>query len=376
MRRTTLLFMPVMIRFFVASSVGCRKETMTMRHMEEKDRYYIEKCLKKKMKVSEIARDLGFSRQAVYAEIKKGLTEQLDSKTLEKKTVYFSDVSQRRHREAMKRTGRKTKLAPCDEMLMDMSRLIRKGRYSPEAALRLAGHHKICLKTFYNYVHAGYLPSLSVLDLPYAKEHRKKKPDKGKEARPRRNGGKSIEERPDAVKNRGSFGHWEMDTIYSAQGCRTCLLVLSERRGRHELIFRIKDRTAGSVIRVLNRLERDMGAPRFRAVFHSITVDNGSEFADWQGIEKSCLNKGKRTELYFCHPYCSGERGTNENINRMIRRWIPKGDDIGLYTSAEIRRLQDWVNGYPRKIFGGLSSNEYIRLVSPDFAFLLPSVHV
>ena len=347
-----------------------------MRHMEEKDRYYIEKCLKKKMKVSEIARDLGYSRQAVYVEIRKGLTEQLDSKTLEKKTVYFSDVSQRRHREAMKRTGRKPKLAPHDEILSDISYLIRKGRYSPEAAFRLTGHRRICLKTFYNYVHAGYLPALSVLDLPYAKEHRKKKPDSRTEKRPRRNGGKSIEERPESVKSRGSFGHWEMDTVYSAQGCRTCLLVLSERRGRYELIFRIKDRTAGSVVRVLNRLERRMGAPCFRAVFRSISVDNGSEFMDWQGIEKSCLNKGKRTELYFCHPYCSGERGTNENINRMIRRWIPKGDNISLYSPAEIRRLQDWINGYPRKIFGGLSSAEYIRLASPDFASLLLSVRV
>lgn len=347
-----------------------------MRHMREKDRYYIEKCLKKKMKVSEIARDLGYSRQAVYAEIKKGLTEQLDSKTLEKKTVYFSDVSQRRHREAMKRTGRKPKLLPCDEALAEISRLIREERYSPEAAVRLAGCRRICVKTFYNYVHSDYLPALSVLNLPYAKERKKKKPEEETGTRPRRNGGKSIEERPGDVKGRGSFGHWEMDTVYSAQGCRTCLLVLSERRGRHELVFRIKDRTAGSVVRVLDRLERGMGAPRFRAVFRTITVDNGSEFSDWQGIEKSCLNKGKRTELYFCHPYCSGERGTNENINRMIRRWIPKGDDIGLYSPAEIRHIQDWINSYPRKIFGGLSSAEYLRLSAPDFASLLLSAGV
>jgi len=343
--------------------------------MEEKDRYYIEKCLRKKIKVSEIARDLGFSRQAVYAEIAKGLTEQLDSKTLEKKTVYFSDVSQRRHREAMKRTGRKPKISSCDEALAGVLRLIQRKRYSPEAAFRLAGYCGICLKTFYNYVHAGYFPSFSVSDLPYARAH-KKKQEKKTVARPRRNGGKSIEERPEAVKGRVSFGHWEMDTVYSAQGCRTCLLVLSERKGRHELVFRIKDRTAGSVVRILNRLERRMGAPRFRAMFRSITVDNGSEFADWQGMEKSCLNKGKRTELYFCHPYCSGERGTNENINRMIRRWIPKGDDISLYSPAEIRRLQDWVNSYPRKIFGGLSSDEYIRLAAPSFASLLLSARV
>ena len=56
------------------------------------------------------------------------------------------------------------------------------------------------------------------------------------------------------------------------------------------------------------------------------------------------------------------QRGTNENINRMIRRWIPKGDDIGLYSDQEIKQIQDWINDYPRKIFGGLSSNQYKKL--------------
>jgi IS30 family transposase len=82
------------------------------------------------------------------------------------------------------------------------------------------------------------------------------------------------------------------------------------------------------------------------------------EFADWQSIERSCRTKGKRTKTFFCHPYCSCERGTNENINRMIRRWIPKGDDIGLYSSREISFIQNWINNYPRRIFNGKSSKE------------------
>ena len=83
------------------------------------------------------------------------------------------------------------------------------------------------------------------------------------------------------------------------------------------------------------------------------------EFSDWEKIERSVRTKGKRTVTYFCHPYCSGERGTNENINRMIRRWIPKGDDIGLYKPEEIERIQEWINNYPRPQFNGFSSREY-----------------
>ena len=61
--------------------------------------------------------------------------------------------------------------------------------------------------------------------------------------------------------------------------------------------------------------------------------------------------------MYFAHPYSSWERGTNENINKMIRRFIPKGVDIANYSIKEIERIQNWINNYPRRILGGLSAN-------------------
>jgi len=88
-------------------------------------------------------------------------------------------------------------------------------------------------------------------------------------------------------------------------------------------------------------------------VFQSITVDNGSEFADCDSMEKSCLNDGKRTKLFYCHPYSSWERGSNENQNKLIRRWIPKGTPIENFTDEEIARIEAWINDYPRKIFKG-----------------------
>ena len=65
----------------------------------------------------------------------------------------------------------------------------------------------------------------------------------------------------------------------------------------------------------------------------------------------------QRTKIYYAHPYSDGERGTNENINRMIRRFIPKGTDIGNITNKEIRRIENWINNYPRKIFEYKSTN-------------------
>ena len=92
--------------------------------------------------------------------------------------------------------------------------------------------------------------------------------------------------------------------------------------------------------------------------FSLLHPDNGVEFSDVNGLEKSVLSKGPRTRVFFAHPYSSFERGTNENHNGIIRRFIPKGNDIGLEKKSRIRRIQDWMNHYPRKILDGKSPLE------------------
>lgn len=139
-------------------------------------------------------------------------------------------------------------------------------------------------------------------------------------------------------------------------------LVLSERVTRREIIIRIKDGRAETVVAALDRLERIYGAA-FYEIFKTITVDNGSEFADADGIERSARRKGaKRTTVYYCHAYSSCERGTNENINRMIRRQFPKGTDFDKVTAAEVKRVETWLNDYPREILGFMSSAEAFKI--------------
>ena len=321
----------------------------------ELDRHKLEFALKAKIPVKEIARQLGFSKVAIYAEIKKGTVKQIDSE-LKEKYVYLADAGQRVRDENKKHCGAKKKYLPDAPLLQEITSLILDYRYSPEAAILKLRAADICTKTVYNYVHAGYLPGVDENKLPYCVKKRSQKKKTGK--RKYVSGHKSIEERPREILQRDTYGHWEMDTVYSSQDDKSCLLVLSERMSREEIVIQIPDRTCNSVINGLNRLERKLGAPTFREQFRTITCDNGMEFMDSNAIEKSCLNKGKRTTLFYCHPYCSGERGTNENQNKLVRRWIPKGDDIGLYRPEEIKMIQSWINDYPRKIFGGLSSNE------------------
>jgi transposase, IS30 family len=76
------------------------------------------------------------------------------------------------------------------------------------------------------------------------------------------------------------------------------------------------------------------------------------------GLEKSVMSDSQRTQLYFAHPYSSFERGSNENHNGIIRRFIPKSSDIGLEKKSTIRKIQDWMNTYPRKILQGRSPLE------------------
>ena len=177
--------------------------------------------------------------------------------------------------------------------------------------------------------------------------------------------GESIEQRPEEIDEREEFGHWEGDTVYSGKGKRKttrALLTLTERKTRKEIIIAIPNRKVETVVKALDALERKLGARRFRAIFKSITFDNGTEFAAAEELERSCVNKRlPRTKVYFCHPYSSWERGTNENTNGMIRRRFPKGTNFAAVTNAQIAQAENWINNYPRKILGYKSSEIVFR---------------
>ena len=126
-----------------------------------------------------------------------------------------------------------------------------------------------------------------------------------------------------------------------------------ERKTRKSLYVLVKNKTQKEVAAAIRRARRRVGGD-FSEVFKTITADNGSEFLDSKSIKKAA----KCGEVYYAHPYSSWERGSNENGNRILRRFVPKGTDIGKLTAKELQRIEDWVNNYPRKIHGYRTANE------------------
>ena len=154
----------------------------------------------------------------------------------------------------------------------------------------------------------------------------------------------SIENRPEEINNRSIFGHFEIDTVIgTSRGKHECLLTITERKTKYEMIFKISAKTSEAVVNKINQIKTFMNK-HYNKIFKSYSTDNGSEFSDFLGIIKD-----SKASIYFCHPYCSGEKGTNEKQNSMIRYFIPKKTLIENYSFEDINRVADWMNNYPRK---------------------------
>lgn len=336
---------------------------MRNKYLTERERYDIELYLGEKYTVKRIAEKLDKCVKTIYNEIKRGTVEFLDSE-LRTYRKYCADVAQRKTNEAQQNKGKDLKIGNDMAFVHYVEEMIGNRRYSPVATLaeikisNFKFQTEICPKTLYNYIDRGLFLNISNKDLP-VKKSPCKRPYKRVSVALNNRKGKSIEERPKAVKTRDSFGHWEMDTVVSGKGKgKECLLVLTERMTRKELIRKIPDKSMESVVNALNSIERLYGFEEFKNTFKSITCDNGSEFFDSEGTETSIIYPDKqRTVLYYCHPYNACERGSNENANKLIRRHVPKGCSIGDYSDEVIQEIEDWINNYPRKILNYLTSN-------------------
>jgi IS30 family transposase len=215
----------------------------------------------------------------------------------------------------------------------------------------------ICTKTLYNYIDKGIFLKLTNKNLLVKKNGIKRRYQKVHKVALNNVKGRSIEERPEDVSLRETVGHWEMDCVISGRGSKSVLLVLTERCSRHALIFKMAAKTQEEVGKTLDKLERRY-RNSFKKMFKSITMDNGCEFVNQNIIEQSVITKKKRTTAYYAHPYSSWERGSNENTNKIIRRFIPKGANISKYTHKEIKRIEEWINNYPRRILGYKTASE------------------
>lgn len=167
----------------------------------------------------------------------------------------------------------------------------------------------------------------------------------------------SIDERPKIVNERSRIGDWEADTVIGKQG-GDVLVTLVERKTRWSIIGKAPNRTAAEVRAVIvKRL-----LPLSEHV-HTLTYDNGKEFALHQDIDKELQSCG-----YFAHPYHSWERGLNENTNGLIRQFLPKGKDLSEVTDKDIQRVMDKLNNRPRKCLGFKTPNQVFFGINPPVA--------
>lgn len=335
------------------------------KHLSESDRIKMETLLNKGYSKPEIAEYLHVHRSTIYREIKRGEYIHRNSDYTEE-VRYSSDKGQQTHDWNAQGKGKPLKIGNDVKLAEYIEQKIVEDKYSPEAALAAAEtsgiefNTTISVRTLYRYIDNGIFLKLTNKDLPV--KGKKKKKNKKVQTQKRASAGESIENRPDEVKDRETFGHWEMDTVKGKRGVtKSCMLVLTERKTRDEIIFKLKDQKAESVVDALDRLEKKWG-DMFYKVFRSITVDNGVEFSDYEGMERSILRPGeKRTFLFYCHPYSSWERGSNENQNKLIRRHIPKGEDFDEKQDRDIEYIENWINNYPRGIFGYRTSAELFK---------------
>lgn len=151
----------------------------------------------------------------------------------------------------------------------------------------------------------------------------------------------SIEKRPDVVEQRRRIGDWEGDTIIG-KGHRGALVSAVERKSLFTVLAGAARKTA-SEVRV--RISQALGHIKDRV--HTITIDNGKEFAQHKAIAADL-----DADIYFAHPYASWERGTNENTNGLIRQYFPKSRDLTDVTDDEIQFVMDQLNHRPRKRLG------------------------
>ena len=314
----------------------------------------------------EIGEEVNSHRTTISREIDKGkiiLKRTQDSY----KEVYDYEIAQQVHDNNATAKGPNLKIDKNHEIAQFIEKKIEEN-YSPQVIAELIKKDDrfdmhLSYKTIYNYIDMGVL-MVDREDLVYgnySKDSNNKRKESAKTKQHKK--GRTVRDRPEAADDRSEIGHFEMDLVEGKKGCNDpYLLVLTDRKTRLEIIEKIPNKTQEAVIEGLDRIERRMGVVKFRETFKSITTDNGREFYDYEGIEESFTKSSiKRTKVYYCDAYSSWQRGSNENANRFIRRFLPKGESFKGITRNLVKYIQEFINTYPRKMFDFMTSLELFQ---------------
>lgn len=321
-------------------------------HLSAIERGKIAGWLDEKLSNREMARRIGVHHTTIANEIERGKVEQV-RKVNGIKHIYVKynpEYAQNRYKTKRLKCHCPSKFNQVKAFLAYFIERFQTAGYAPDVAVGVAKKkglfhpsEMVSTTTLYKYIDEQ---RLEIRNIDLQNKVRRKSSRKRKRTN-KTILGQSIEQRPEHIENRETFGHFEIDTVIGKRnGSETALLTLTERKTRFEIIRLIDGKDTDSVTYAMNQLIKQFGTAAFKRIFKTITSDNGSEFASLSETMQGY------SEVYFTHPYTSCERGTNENHNRMIRREIPKHESLERYGRKDIQRVEDGMNDLPRKILG------------------------
>ena len=315
-------------------------------HLSQEERRNIAALHEEGFSPYKIGKLLGRASNTIRNELKRGTVKVVIHYF--EKDKYFPETGQANYEKNRKRCKMPKKIETCKKFIMYAEKQVLKFKRSfssirAEALDRgLFKEEEMCsVGTLYTYTERNML-AVKNIDLceKVGRKPRKSKPATKKHKRLK---GTSITERPEEINNRQEFGHWEIDLVIGKKTADdNVLLTLTERKTKKESVRKIKRKSVECVHRCLKKLQKEI--PHFDKVFRSITTDNGSEFARLYELERKM-----GIAVYYAHPYSSWERGLNENTNRIIRRWIPKGEMVKGYTKGYVQEVEAWINTMYRK---------------------------
>jgi len=300
------------------------------KHISFEERFVIEKMLRKKNTIRNIAELLGRSPNTISYEVKKNVVS----------GIYTAKKAS--HRAYVKRWRSKR---TCMKVAMDgfLTRFVEKKLREKWSPKQISGYLDreygiTCSdKAIYKFINKRGLDYLLFWSWNNKKTGRKKG-----SWNTANDGRKRIDSRPSVI----GVGHFEMDFIVSKQS-KYVLLVVTDIVTKHTMIEILPNRKHTTVSRALSGMFCGHRV-------ESITTDNDIAFNCWKTLEKQL-----DTTIYFTDPYCSWQKGLVENTNRWIRCFVPKKRDVSSVTNGEIQEILSFINDRPREVIEFRTPREY-----------------
>jgi IS30 family transposase len=307
---------------------------MNYKHLNEEERDRLAVLKSQGQSLREIAQELGRSHTTLSRELKRNR-----HKPPWGARVYYPHTAHRKADHRLRQSHCRLRLKSMDVRL-EVLRLLEK-RWSPEL---IAGRLKrirpdlpsVSPEAIYQWIYSQRRDLIVYL----ARSHRKRFPRQSRLKRRFRIPGRiAIRDRPQRVQNRSEAGHWETDLMIMAGP--TALQVLVERQTRYSRLRKVARRSASVCRAALTQTLQTIPEPLRK----SITYDNGAE-----NFEHQVLNEDFGICSYFCDPYHSWEKGTVENTNGLIRRFISRREQLDDWSDEQITSVENWLNDRPRKV--------------------------